>query len=368
MLTVWAVTVLSVIVWSFKLSAINASQKHVINLPLDPFMLLTRPVFLLFLHPFYFLLWASVSQLPVSFLSFSHIYKEKIWMYVFVLRVESKVRLPVIVSTKKQHQEAVMSALSPTLSHRRSHCPSLCMISQCCICQWRNRKREENRFPSSFHRWLACSEWDQEKERRGLWLMRHRLAGPHLSGFGSGRERERLKCEWHFQLSTPKSLENSLSFQSAAERDRNKLQQKKTQMLFSISNFRFSFHNLGMCRTAFLTLWTWCTVGTEGEKLLLRMWSQCWGRTRPRSCLEHPVVSARPSPWGKQQSSNLVPPLPQLHWLLQHCIAPWTQLSGGKGCGSAGRLSCTLRPLNVTGSAWWPRWPAGNYSTTLRCR
>lgn len=111
-------------------------------------------------------------------------------MYVFVLRVESKVRLPVIVSTKKQHQEAVMSALSPTLSHRRSHCPSLCMISQCCICQWRNRKREENRFPSSFHRWLACSEWDQEKERRGLWLMRHRLAGPHLSGFGSGRERE----------------------------------------------------------------------------------------------------------------------------------------------------------------------------------
>lgn len=132
-------------------------------------------------------------------------------MYVFVLRVESKVRLPVIVSTKKQHQEAVMSALSPTLSHRRSHCPSLCMISQCCICQWRNRKREENRFPSSFHRWLACSEWDQEKERRGLWLMRHRLAGPHLSGFGSGRERERLKCEWHFQLSTPKSLENSLS-------------------------------------------------------------------------------------------------------------------------------------------------------------
>lgn len=84
----------------------------------------------------------------------------------------------------------VMSALSPTLSHRRSHCPSFCMISQCCICQWRNRKREENRFPSSFHRWLACSEWDQEKERRGLWLMRHRLAGPHLSGFGSGRERE----------------------------------------------------------------------------------------------------------------------------------------------------------------------------------
>lgn len=139
-------------------------------------------------------------------------------------------------------------------------------------------------------------------------------------------------------------------------------------MLFSISNFRFSFHNLGMCRTASLTLWTWCTVGTEGGKLLLRMWSQCWGRTRPRSCLEHPVVSARPSPWGKQQSSNLVPPLPQLHWLLQHCIAPWTQLSGGKGCGSAGRLSCTLRPLNVTGSAWWPRWPAGNYSTTLRCR
>lgn len=37
-------------------------------------------------------------------------------------------------------------------------------------------------------------------------------------------------------------------------------------MLFSISNFRFSFHNLGMCRTAFLTLWTWCTVGTEGGK------------------------------------------------------------------------------------------------------
>lgn len=120
----------------------------------------------------------------------SYIQREKIWMYVFVLRVESKVRLPVIVSTNKQHQEAVMSALSPTLSHRRSHCPSFCMISQCCICQWRNRKREENRFPSSFHRWLACSEWDQEKERRGLWLMRHRLAGPHLSGFGSGRERE----------------------------------------------------------------------------------------------------------------------------------------------------------------------------------
>lgn len=82
----------------------------------------------------------------------------------------------------------------------------------------------------------------------------------------------------------------------------------------------------------------------------------------------HPVVSACPSPWGKQQSSNLVPPLPQLHWLLQHCIAPWTQLSGGKGCRSAGRLSCTLRPLNVTGSAWWPRWPTGSYSTTLRCR
>lgn len=59
----------------FKLSAINTSQKHVISLPLDPFMLLTSPVSLLVLHPLIFYFGVSLPAACVICLS---VQREKI--------------------------------------------------------------------------------------------------------------------------------------------------------------------------------------------------------------------------------------------------------------------------------------------------
>lgn len=87
----------------------------------------------------------------------------------FCSGVESKVRLTVIVSTNKQYQEvmSVFHCVSPTLSHRHSHCPSFCMISQ----RWLvsvsggiGREKKIDLPPPSSDDWPAVNE---TRKKRG---------------------------------------------------------------------------------------------------------------------------------------------------------------------------------------------------------
>lgn len=111
-----------------------------------------------------FTLWfstlVSVSQLPVSFVS---VQREKIWMYVLI---QSEAHCH--VSTNKQYQEwCQRGALSPTLSHRRSHCPSFCTISQCWLVSVSGGIGREKKIdfpPPSTDDWPAVNE---TRKKRG---------------------------------------------------------------------------------------------------------------------------------------------------------------------------------------------------------
>lgn len=89
-----------------------------------------------------------------------------------------------------------------SLSHFLSlctHCPSFCVISQHCLVSvsrgiGRKKRERETVPPSSTADWLAVNERMNEtrmRRGRGLWVMRHRLAGAHLSGCGAEEEGER---------------------------------------------------------------------------------------------------------------------------------------------------------------------------------
>lgn len=96
------------------------------------------------------------------------------------------------------HYFPVSLSLALSLSrHTHKHCPSFCLISQhwlVSVSRGIGKKKYKEAVPrSSTADWLAVNERMNEtrlRRGRGLWVMRHWLAGAHLSGCGAVGERE----------------------------------------------------------------------------------------------------------------------------------------------------------------------------------